>query len=68
VDAKVVGRKDEAPRWMLGDDLEAIPFRDLQDLNHCAIQHFPDSLAVVGRLTFYKIDSSEWHDQCPLRN
>jgi hypothetical protein len=52
---------------MLGDNLEAIVFRDLQDLNQRVIDHFSDSPAVVGRLTFCKIDSSEWHDKSPLR-
>src|ERR1700676_632998 len=33
----------------------------------CAINHFSDGSAVVGRLTLGKIDSSEWHNRSPLR-
>src|SRR5713226_5473162 len=67
LNAKVAGIKDEVLRWMLGDDLEAIVFRGLQDLNHSLIDHFSDGPAVVDRLTLCKIDSSEWHDKSPLR-
>src|ERR1700722_5920678 len=52
---------------MFGDDLEAIVFRGLHDLNQCAIDHFSNGPAVIGRFTFCKIDSSEWHDKSPLR-
>src|SRR6266404_1958836 len=67
LNAQVAGIKDEILRGMLRDDLEAIVFRGLQDFNHCVIDHFSDGLAVVGRLTLCKIDSSEWHDRSPLQ-
>src|SRR2546425_1029812 len=67
LNAKVAGIKDEVLRWMLGDDLEAIVFRGLQDLNHSLIDHFSDGPAVVDRLTLCKINSSQWHDKSPLR-
>jgi len=42
-------------------------FRGFQDPEHSVIDHFSEGLAVLGRLTFCKIDSSEWHAGPPLR-
>jgi hypothetical protein len=53
---------------MLGDDLEAIVFRGLQDFNHRVVDNFSDGPAVIGTLTLCKIDSGEWYERSPSQN
>jgi transposase InsO family protein len=53
---------------MLGDNLEAIVFWDVEDLNPSVVDLFSDSSAVVGRLTlkYEEVDLKDYRSVAEL--
>jgi hypothetical protein len=52
---------------MIGDDLKAVAFGYVQNLDHGVIDDFSDGLSIFGRLALREVDSGEWHGGCPYQ-